>query len=327
MNNTLRHLRLIFTVFILSVVFFIGCNNDENNMIPKNKGRINIQLTDSPYPIHLISSTMVTIDKVKIRQHMVNDMGEARDSFIVISDGEIVVNLLELTNGLTEQIGTADLGPGTYDMIRLHVVSATVELKDGNTFDLKVPSGSSSGLKIGIRPAIQLAEGQSSDVLLDFDVSRSFVIKGKMGNHINGFNFKPVIRAVYLGAAGRIEGMVSYTTGVPLENAMVHVWVPKSEAEMNDDNDDSGHEKMGTNGDNWGEGECDDNNGHLVSSFSDIDGNYKLIGLPEGVYSVICELEGYKSDTIDNESVVAGNSSTVNFKLAINSDVVAGVFK
>jgi len=328
-KNAMKHLKLIVTGFILSIIFFVGCNNSENNMIPKNKGRINIQLGDSPYPIHLISSTMVTIDKVEIRKHMVNDMGETQDSFIVINDGEMVVNLLELTNGITEQIGTADLGAGTYDMIRLHVVSATVELKDGSTFDLKVPSGSSSGLKIKINPAIQLAEGQSSDVLLDFDVSRSFVVKGRIGKHINGFNFKPVIRAVYLGAAGRIEGNVSDTTGVPLENAMVQVWVPSTDTATYEDNDsDEGHEKMGIVDDKWGdESESYDNNGHLVSTFSDADGNYKLIGIPEGVYSVICELEGYESDTTDNVSVVAGDSTTVNFKLVMQSNAVAEVFK
>jgi len=328
----MKHLKLIATGLILSILFFVGCNNENDQLnIPKNKGRVNIHLTDSPYPIDLLSSTMVTIDKVEIRKHIETDMGTSTDSFIVIDDNEMVVDLLQLTNGITEQIATADLGPGTYDMIRLHVVSATVQLKDGTSFDLIVPSGSSSGLKIMIEPAIQLAEGQSSDVLLDFDVSRSFVVKGKMGEHINGFSFNPVIRAVYMGAAGRIVGNVSDAAGVALENAMIKVWVPENEDEHGEKHDDeyeneNGHEKMGDIWNHWGDSNEGDD-ARMVSTFSDADGNYRLIGLPEGTYAVICELEGYKSDTVNDVSVVAGDSIAVDFALEPISDSVAEVFK
>lgn len=60
-------------------------------------------------------------------------------------------------------------------MIRVHVVDARIMLTGGNDYDLRIPSGSSNGLKIKIEPAISTGEGQTSDVLLDFDISKSEV--------------------------------------------------------------------------------------------------------------------------------------------------------
>lgn len=294
----MKQLRLILAGSFLSMLTFMSCNNDEPQ---GSKGRINVHLTDSPYPIELIESAYVTIDKVEIRQHLESNTGEDENSFVIISEEEMEIDLLELTNGTTEQIATVDLEAGTYDQIRLHVVDARVKLIDGSEFDLTVPSGSSSGLKIKFNPAIQLSEGQTSDVLLDFDVSRSFVVKGQIGTNINGFNFKPVVRGVFLGLAGRIEGNVSDTDGNPLENAMVKLWVPGDEINGDDEgDDDTDEDKL------------------QVSTFTETDGNFKLIGIPAGSYSVSCELEGYAGDTINNVSVASGQSVALDFEVDKN---------
>lgn len=289
----MKQLGLIFTGVFLSIFLLVSCNDDENS--PQGtKGRINVHLTDSPYPIDLIKSAFVTIDKVEIRQRLESDQGENEDSFIVISEANIEIDLLKLTNGITEQIASVDLEAGTYNQIRLHVVDATIVLTDGTEFDLKVPSGESSGLKIKFDPEIQITEGQTSDVLLDFDVSRSFVVKGNIGSKINGFNFKPVVRGAFLGLAGRVEGNVADTLGNPLENAMVKLWIPEDESTNIVETDDEAFE---------------------VSSFTSTDGKFKLIGIPSGTYSLSCEIEGYIGDTINNITVTSGQSTSINFKL------------
>lgn len=289
----MKQLGLIFTGVFLSIFLLVSCNDDENS--PQGTmGRINVHLTDSPYPIDLIKSAFVTIDKVEIRQHLESDQGENEDSFIVISEANIEIDLLKLTNGITEQIASVDLEAGTYNQIRLHVVDATIVLNDGTEFDLKVPSGESSGLKIKFDPEIQITEGQTSDVLLDFDVSRSFVVKGNIGSKIIGFNFKPVVRGAFLGLAGRVEGNVADTLGIPLENAMVKLWIPADESTNIVETDDETFE---------------------VSSFTSADGKFKLIGIPSGTYSLSCEIEGYIGDTINNITVTSGQSTSINFKL------------
>jgi hypothetical protein len=289
----MKRIKIIFNLLLLAtILIFSSCSNDEID-IPEGKAHLNIHITDSPFPIELISSTTVTIDQVEVRKKMSEDTTEENDTFIVLSDEVLQINLLELTNGLTEQIAASDLEAGYYDMIRLHVTDAIVKMNDSTVYDLKIPSGSSSGLKVKIDPAIYLEEGETYDVLLDFDVSRSFVAKGNINGHINGFNFKPVIRGVFLGAAGRIEGNVSDTSGISIEKAMVKAWLSEydeSDLELED-------------------------NDHIVSSFTEIDGSYKLIGLPEGEYTVVCYKEGFKSDTITDVSVLAGKSADLDFKL------------
>jgi hypothetical protein len=286
----MKQFKVLIAVFILSVVTFMSCNKDET-VLPEGKGRINVLITDSPFPVEMVGNAIVTIDRVEVRHRDDVNQGEDADSFIVISETEMEIDLLQLTNGITEEIASADLEAGYYDMIRLHVVDATVILADGTEFDLKVPSGDTSGLKIKLEPAIYLDEGQTSDVLLDFDVSRSFVVRGNPMGVINGFIFKPVVRGVYLGAAGRIEGTVTDTASVALEDALVRLYQDENE-----------------NG-------LDEQDSVLVSSFSDQDGNYKLIGVPEGIYSILCELDGYENDTIENVSVTQGNSTEVNIQL------------
>lgn len=289
----MKQLGLIFTGVFLSIFLLVSCNDDENS--PQGTmGRINVHLTDSPYPIDLIKSAFVTIDKVEIRQHLESDQGENEDSFIVISEANIEIDLLKLTNGITEQIASVDLEAGTYNQIRLHVVDATIVLNDGTEFDLKVPSGESSGLKIKFDPEIQITEGQTSDVLLDFDVSRSFVVKGNIGSKIIGFNFKPVVRGAFLELAGRVEGNVADTLGIPLENAMVKLWIPAEESTNIVETEDETFK---------------------VSSFTSADGKFKLIGIPSGKYSLSCEIEGYIGDTINNITVTSGQSTSINFKL------------
>jgi hypothetical protein len=287
----MRKLKIIITGIAVSSIAMVSCNNNDEKISMDGKGRINVHLTDSPFPIDVISHTYVTIDRVEIQQKAEADTEQSDDTFVVLSEETMVVDLLELTNGITEQIASADLEAGYYDMVRLHVADATVVLTNGSEFDLKVPSGSSSGLKVKIRPEIYLEEGQTSDVLLDFDVSKSFVVKGSLDN-IKGFNFKPVVRGVYMGAAGRIEGNVTDTLEAPLESVIVKAWL-NAEMENNNLEEDSTY----------------------VSSFTDEFGDYKIVGLREGTYTVVCGMEGYESDTLNDISVIAGEAVSANFVL------------
>jgi hypothetical protein len=291
----MKHLKLFAGLLILSVITLVSCNKEEN-LIPGGKGRLNVYLTDAPFPIGLVENTFVTIDRVEVRQRIETEGGKEEESFIVIAEGIMEFDLLKLTNGITAHLATADLEPGYYDMIRLRVVDSKVVLTDGTVHDLKVPSGSESGLKIKIKPAIHIGEGQTSDVLLDFDISKSFVARGNIKNgKIQGFIFKPVVRGIYLGAAGRIQGRVSDAEGQPLENAWVKLLVPVSG--------------------NSSASEEEEEDNVLVSAYTDASGNYKLIGLPEGIYSMECELEGFESLVIEGIEVKAKILTTVNFTL------------
>lgn len=282
----MKRIGLVLSTIVLGIILMVACNDDDSMSIQDGKGKVNIYLTDAPFPIDLISKTYVTIDKVEIRKQETDSTGS---EFIVLTEEPMEIDLLTLSNGVTELLASVDLEAGTYDQIRMHVTDSKVVMNDDTEFDLKVPSGSSSGLKIKIEPALEISSGQTADVLLDFDVSKSFVAKGNMENgHFNGFNFKPVVRCVMLGRAGRIEGTIIDTANVAIENASVKVWMP--------------FEGMETDS-------------LITSSFSDEAGKYKIIGLLTGTYYLTTEAEGFEADTVWNVGVTEGNSTVVDIQL------------
>ena len=283
----MKKIGLALLTMVLGTLVMISCNDDETSDLGQGgTGKVNIYLTDAPFPVDLVDKTFVTIDKVEIRKQE-TDTAEA--NFVVLTDEAMDVDLLTLSNGVTELLASVDLEAGTYDMIRMHVTDSKVVLKNGTEYDLKVPSGSSSGLKVKISPSLEISDGQTADVLLDFDVSKSFVAKGNwQGGVINGFNFKPVVRGVLLGMAGRIEGMVSDTTGAVLEDASVKVWMP-----MNGMETDS----------------------LITSSFTNDEGKYQVIGVLSGTYYLTTELDSFMTDTVWNVNVSEGQSTQIDFVL------------
>jgi len=277
--------------FIISFVFLLGCSEDLNN--ETSTGRLTVQLTDAPFPYDLISEANVTIFKVDARykgDSMEGDENnkEEGNSFVVLMEEERDFNLLNLTNGITETLVDIDVPTGSYDLIRIYVKGVNVVLNDGSNFDLKVPSGEQTGIKVFIKPSIVVSGKLSSDLLLDFDVGRSFIPKGNIKNisGINGFNFKPVIKACNMSFAGSVSGLVSTMMDgeiIGLENATVSVFET---------------------------GSLDP-----IMAPTDENGNYTVMGLNAGLYDLMVELDGYETQTIEEVTIVAGNKIIQDFDL------------
>lgn len=273
--------KLLFPFLTAALIIFLsGCNESitDNDNTP---GRLVVKVTDAPFPIDNIEAAMVTLTKVEIRK--VCDSVCDGNPFMVIWEDTMTVNLLELRNGIVEELTDIEIPQGKYDLIRLYVDQASLKIKDGDTYDVKVPSGKQTGIKIFIKPAINVSGGLTSEVLLDFDLSRSFVMKGNMHSPhgINGFNFKPVIRAVNNTTAGRIAGLVSDTSKVKLANAQV--WVKQDSV--------------------------------ISTAFTDSLGHYALIGLPAGSYSIFATKENYDTVSFSGVKVLEGNLTLQNFIL------------
>jgi len=289
--KNLKKLGLVLSTLVLGIFLMVACNTNETLDVTDGSGTVNILLTDAPFPIDLVSQTIVTIDKIEIRKQG-NDTTDA--SFITIMEESADFDLLTLSNGITAELASVELETGTYDQIRMHVTDSKVILADGTEYDLKIPSGSSSGLKIKIEPEISITSGQTFDVLLDFDVSKSFVAKGNWkGGNINGFNFKPVVRCVLLGMAGRIEGTVVDTANVALESTAVNLWMEV--------------DSLATDS-------------LLTTAFTDSVGYYRLIGIPEGTYYMTAQLDSFLTDTIWDVNVAKGETTQVDFTLTPESE-------
>ncbi|MFW6222957.1 MAG: DUF4382 domain-containing protein, partial [Bacteroidota bacterium] len=190
--KTMNVKTLWIAALLIAGISFTGCENTGDN--EATSGKLKIQLTDAPFPTDLVAEANVTINKIDIRKKDSIDDGHP---FITLKEEEMAFNLLDLTNGVTANLVDLEIDAGTYDLVRLYVSEASVTLTDGREFDLFVPSGAQTGVKIFIDPAVIVAGGLTAELLLDFDVSRSFVVQGNTNTPagINGFIVKPVIKA------------------------------------------------------------------------------------------------------------------------------------
>jgi hypothetical protein len=72
---------------------------------------------------------------------------------------------------------------------------ASVVMNDSTVFDLKIPSGSQSGIKINL-PKFDFGTSDAVEITVDFNVEESFVVRGNPATvqEITGFIFKPVLK-------------------------------------------------------------------------------------------------------------------------------------
>jgi hypothetical protein len=109
--------------------------------------------------------------------------------------------------------------------------------------------------------------------------------------HMNGFTFRPMMRFVNMHNAGMIHGTVYGPSG-NLSDATVTLL----------------------------------QNGEVyTTTHTNLNGNYKLIGIPAGDYTIKVEKNGYSMNPIGNESnmgtlnMVAGSKMLIDFSMILSN--------
>ncbi len=191
-------------------------------------GTLTVRLTDAPFPFSEVARVDVFVTRVEARRSEPTE-AEAEDEtnrggWTTIATPGVSINLLDLAGGVTTNLGAATLATGRYGGFRLILDTdrSTITLGDGSTPPIHFPSAGQSGIKVKLDQPIDLTE-DGSVVTLDFDVGRSFVMRGNTVDR--GFNFKPVIRAVAQDITGSAIGSVraTSTTGAGVEGASIEV--------------------------------------------------------------------------------------------------------
>lgn len=149
--------------------------------------RLRLLLTDAPADV---DSVFVTFDLVEV--HYCGEEGEAEEggdcengSWITVSEETVTFDLLTLQGGVTAELGLADLPPGGYGQIRLHLSTASVVV-DAEEFALTVPPG-----VLKLNGGFALAQGMQTEITIDFDAGQS--VHYAPGN---GWMMQPVISII-----------------------------------------------------------------------------------------------------------------------------------
>jgi hypothetical protein len=265
-----------------------GCSDDDSSNNPEGSARLKIHLTDAPYPYSSIESADVTIESVVVG---------VDDEFhtLEVEDAPLHVNLLDLQNGVTEEIVDADVPDGSLNQIRLIISSASVTLTDGRVFDLQIPSGESSGLKVFISPPVVVDGSLTTDLLLDFDVSESFKpipASAKKANDIRRFQFHPVLRVANISTSGTIYGNVWSNNGTPEDESDDTPIVGASVTVLDSD-----------------DGEV------LGSTATDDEGSYRISGVKGGTHRLRFEADGF--ETFERHvDVTPANQTRIEIRLS-----------
>ena len=202
-------LRLFLGLFLFGAL--ASCSD---NSTGPDQGHIAVRLTDAPFPLDQVESIDMFIVRVEAKleptteadaDEDVDDGDASNDGWIVLATPNASFDLMDLQNGVNVLLGEATVAAGSYHSIRLILDTdkSSVTLKDGMTLSgtsspsIVFPSVGKSGIKVLFSTPIEVDEGATTEVLLDFDAEESFVVRG---NTIlqNGLLFKPVIKATVI---------------------------------------------------------------------------------------------------------------------------------
>jgi len=209
---------------LFSALAFAACSDSSGT----GTGMLTVRLTDAPFPFSDVASVQVYIVRVDAKAATTSD-NEADDAthmdgWTTVATPNALINLLDLGDGKTTNLGATTLATGNYQSFRLVLDTdkSTITLKDGSTPPISFPSAGHTGIKVILDNPIQLTEN-GSVMTLDFDIGRSFVMRGNSPS--NGFNFKPVIHAIAQDITGSVSGSVhaNSATGAAVPNATVEV--------------------------------------------------------------------------------------------------------
>ena len=301
-----KYLKFIILLGII-LVFLTGCISElvvpENNENPADgsgtgKGTLKIYLTDAPgdyLEVNIIIS--------KIEGHIAVDGEEGaegeEESWKILKEWDegLLVDLTKLED-VSILLASLELEPNKYTQLRLFLKGgendAWVVLKDsGLTEPLEIPSVYQTGIKLN-RP-FEIVEGMITELTIDFDAEKSVI---KTGN--GKYKMKPVISVsaeTYSTGelpegVGSVSGSVSYYDS--LES--MSIGIGGANIELAD-------------------GAYIFDNKTTTSGEAGSEGDFSLINVPAGTYTLNVVADGYYNYSKINVEVTADEDTPVVIEL------------
>jgi len=207
---------------LVSIFSFIRCGGGGGNG-SASTGSLSVSMTDAT--LADFQAVYVTVDAVEAHQ------ANGEEWTTVVTPGK-TVNLLDLMNGVREELGVAALLSGHYTQMRLilgndpqqnslnifnqsHPYANYLIDDDGTLKELKVPSGMQTGIKIVC--GFDINQNQTTELILDFDAAKSVVKAGSSGKWL----LKPSIKVLDTANYSLVSGTVSYNSTALLEGVSV----------------------------------------------------------------------------------------------------------
>lgn len=303
-------------------------------------GSITIAATDAPFDFALLESAIIRVDRLAVKVDGFDDSyddghdddgdddssassftmkpkpGAGADDdgddggsngFINLNlDETLEFDLVELRNGVTQFMLTDTLPEGNISQMRLYITRAELVLTNGNLYNIKndtikITSQQTSGFKVFIDPPIRVEAGEMTNVILDFDLSKTFkAVPANDPANAKFFMFHPVLRAANQAMSGELRGTVMEDDGmggvdengdpvinlVPAGAAMVHL-LPQGELDVDQS---------------------------VATTLTEDDGTYAILGVDPGVYDVL-GTKGSTRGRVDGVVISVEQTTTTDITL------------
>jgi hypothetical protein len=227
----MKSLKSFGIIFLLFTSFFLfACDGGGGGSSSGEVGTVSMSLTDAMS--NEFNAVCVTINDVQV--HMQGN-GNGNNSWQSVGAPNLpkTFNLYDLTNGVREEIGIADLKNGEYTQMRLiigtvpddginelseaHPYANYVIDTDDNYQELKIPSGINTGIKIV--HGFTISPDKTTELILDFNAEKSVVVAGDSGN----WHLKPTIKCGSTEELSIIRGRVTTDGSTGIDKALVSV--------------------------------------------------------------------------------------------------------
>jgi hypothetical protein len=207
-----------------SLALLAGCGGgDSDTTVTASTGTLKLSITDAPACGY--DNVFITVKEVRVHQSEDAVDGDEGWQTIPVIDAPKRIDLLELTNGVLEELGQAVLPAGKYTQMRLILVengvspyaNALMLSGSGNEVALKTPSAQQTGIKMNVD--ISVEPDTVADFVIDFDACKSVVKAGASGLYL----LKPVVSVIPVlsTTAQRIVGYLDTTTLEPGGSTLV----------------------------------------------------------------------------------------------------------
>jgi hypothetical protein len=253
-------------------------------------GTLKLSVTDDPFPLDLVDEALIHVTEVKLHHEADGDSGFIS---LPVPPGGITIELTALRDGITADLTSATLLPGSYAQARLVIDSASLTLTNGNVYstalgNLDLTSGDKSGLKVFIDPPIEIVADHTTSLIFDFDLSKTFhAVPANDPPNAKKFLLMPGIRATDTVNAADLNGHVTMDDGtgqqVGVDAATVYVMPPGVTDPLQ----------------------------AVATATTLVDGSYSFVGVAAGTYDLLA-VKGTAKGTVAGVVLVTGTTSTVD---------------
>lgn len=316
--------RMFFSAMLIGLGFFqMSCDDSTNDPNPNStKGTLRIAITDAPIDAPDVKGAFVTVTEIKVD-------GKTFEGF----KGPKTVNLLELQNGNSLNLGDGDFSAGTFNKITLVLdyekdqagtaPGCYIQKTDNTKQKLQLTGSTQNSIDLTTKEFI-VKEGTATDLVLDFDLRKAIKSETSGGqtnySFVNYGELQSSIRIVERTSSGNIAGKIDNYNATTMGNVVVYVY------------------KKGTyNQSTETQGQGDSNiqfKNAITSTKVDANGNFKAAYLEQGDYEVHCAsynkptggifglaalLNLTSKNSIDLSSIAVKSNTDVSLSISVNT--------